>query len=101
MNVVVVWATTARQDLVSVELEQGATIHDAIEATGLISTSGIDIKTLRVGIHNKLARLDTRVSEGDRIEIYRPLIADAKAMRKARVGKNAPLKTAAARRKKI
>jgi hypothetical protein len=44
----------------------------------------LSVETLRAGIFGKLAKLDETLRDRDRIEIYRPLIADPKAVRKQR-----------------
>lgn len=86
IRVVVAWATPAHQELVPVTLTAGATVERAIDASGLTTRYSIDLRAMRVGINGRLARLDAPVTDGDRIEIYRPLIADPKTVRRARAG---------------
>lgn len=65
----------------------GATVQAAIEQSGLLQeATEIDLKIFRVGVHGKLKSLDSAVREHDRIEIYRPLIADPKESRRRRAG---------------
>ncbi|WP_043439640.1 RnfH family protein [Cupriavidus sp. HPC(L)] len=74
--------------LKEIELPAGATIAAAIEASGVLSAHPeLDPATLRVGIFGKLKTLETVVREGDRIELYRPLVADPKTARRRRVQK--------------
>ncbi len=85
MIVEVAYALPDKQSLVSLEVEEGTTIKEAIEASGVLETyHQIDLTKDKVGIFSKLAALDTVLREKDRIEIYRPLIADPKKVRKER-----------------
>ena len=66
-----------------------ATIRGAIEQSGVLDdVPDIDLTTCRVGIYGKPKLLDAPLREHDRIEIYRPLIADPKDSRRRRVEKN-------------
>mgnify|MGYP000349934059 FL=1 len=85
MIVEVAYALPDKQSLVSLEVEKGATLKDAIEASGILdSFEQIDLIKDRVGIFSKFATLDTILREKDRVEIYRPLVADPKKARKER-----------------
>lgn len=73
------------QVLISVEAEEGMTIRQVIERSGVLERfPEIDLEKSKVGIFSKLSKLDATVRAKDRIEIYRPLIADPKAVRKQR-----------------
>ena len=88
MIVEVAYALPNKQSLISLEVEEGTTIKEAIEASGVLDTyNQIDLTRDKVGIFSKFARLDTVLREKDRIEIYRPLIADPKKVRKERAAK--------------
>lgn len=63
------------------DMKQGATVVDAIEASGLYVTHP-EIKTFAVGIYSKKVTGDTVLKEGDRVEIYRPLALDPKEKRR-------------------
>lgn len=79
------YARAAQQFLLDLSVPAGTTILQAIEASDLIRQAPeIDVSVLRVGIYGKLKTLDTVVRDGDRIEIYRPLIADPKESRRRR-----------------
>ncbi|RRJ82914.1 RnfH family protein [Aestuariirhabdus litorea] len=81
MKISVAYAETWRQHWIRLELAEGATLTDAIEASAILERyPGIDLEQQRVGIFGKLAKLDTPLSEGDRVEIYRPIIADPKTV---------------------
>ena len=86
MIVEVAYALPDKQSLISLEIEDGSTLKEAIEASGILeSFEQIDLTKDRVGIFSKFATLDTVLREKDRVEIYRPLIADPKKARKERV----------------
>jgi hypothetical protein len=73
------------QALLSVESAEPLTAKQAIEASGILERfPEIDLGTNKIGIFGKAAKLDAVLSEGDRVEIYRPLIADPKEARKKR-----------------
>jgi hypothetical protein len=68
-----------------VQLAEGATVKDAIRASGVLDEfPEIDLASNKVGIFSKLVKLDEAVRDKDRVEIYRPLIADPKEVRRKR-----------------
>ncbi|WP_323159291.1 RnfH family protein, partial [Pseudomonas marginalis] len=68
-----------------VTVAEGATVEQAIIASGILSLrDDIDLKKNKVGIYSRAVKLTDAVKEGDRIEIYRPLIADPKELRRQR-----------------
>jgi len=83
MIVEVAYALAEKQSLISLEVEEGTTLKDAIEASGILEKyNEIDLSKQQVGIFSKFATLDTVLREKDRVEIYRSLIADPKEVRK-------------------
>ena len=81
----VVFATAERQELVSLEVPCDSTLADAIEASGLSEIfDNFEVDPSRVGIFGKKASLDQVLRDGDRVEIYRPLLADPKEVRRQR-----------------
>lgn len=66
------------------EVAPGTTIEAALAASGVLSELGIDLATTPVGIYGKKKPLDTVLRERDRIELYRPLVADPKDSRRRR-----------------
>ena len=84
MIVMVIWATPRVQDVVTVELTQGATIADAVRRSGLIAQYGLDAATLRFARFGARAAAEARLADGDRVEITRVLLADPKAARAKR-----------------
>jgi len=85
----VAYALPEKQYLLRVTLEEGATIAQAIEASGLLALrTDIDLARNKVGIFSRPAKLQDTVQDGDRVEIYRPLTADPKALRRMRAEKS-------------
>lgn len=84
-RVQVCYAMPDSQLLLDLTVPPGSTVFDAIRDSGILEICrDIDLSVLRVGIHGKLKTLDTQVRSGDRIEIYRPLLADPKDARRSR-----------------
>jgi len=94
MIVEVAYALSDKQSLISLEVEEGTTIQEAIEVSGVLDTyNQIDLTRDKVGIFSKFATLDTVLREKDRVEIYRPLIADPKKIRKERAAKGKAMRS--------
>jgi hypothetical protein len=84
----VVYALPQRQTVVAVELAQGATVYQAVMASGIgRDYPELDVDKADFGIWGERVDADDRVSDGDRIEIYRPLVADPKTMRRKRANR--------------
>ncbi|NLF54853.1 MAG: RnfH family protein [Thauera phenolivorans] len=94
INIEVVYALDQRQELVSLKLPEGATARDAVEASGLLHKyPEIDLEGAnKLGVFAKLVKPDTVLRDRDRVEIYRPLIADPKAVRKKRADEGKVMK---------
>jgi putative ubiquitin-RnfH superfamily antitoxin RatB of RatAB toxin-antitoxin module len=89
----VCYALPARQELVTLQLEKDATVLQAIRASGLLARyPEIDLEINKVGVFAKLVKLDTPLRDHDRIEIYRPLIADPKEVRRQRAAEGKAMK---------
>lgn len=85
ITVEVVYALPLQQPLLHVQLAEGATVEDAIRTSGVLEAfPDIDLAKNKVGIFSKLVKLDETVRDRDRVEIYRPLIADPKEVRRKR-----------------
>lgn len=85
MLVEVAYALPDKQTILALEVEEGTTLKQAIERSGILTQyPQINLKKDRTGIFGKIAKLDTKLREKDRVEIYRPLIADPKQVRKER-----------------
>ena len=83
IRVEVVYARRDGTDLVTVQLPAGATVRDAIAAAGI--ATGADPRAL--GIFGKRVRADAPLADGDRVEIYRPLLLDPKERRRQRAAR--------------
>lgn len=86
IHVEVIYALPGRHERVHLTLPEGATVHQAVEASGLLQKYP-DIepgKTNKLGIFAKLVKPETVLRERDRVEIYRPLVADPKDVRRRR-----------------
>lgn len=81
----VCYALPDKQFLIPVKIRKGATVEAVILASGILSLrDDVDLTKNKVGIFSRPAKLTDIVSDGDRVEIYRPLIADPKEMRRKR-----------------
>ena len=77
MNVGVAYADKFKQVWVKLEVPDDSTVRQAIEHSGLLKQfPEIDLENQKVGIFGKLTKLDAKLEEGVRIEIYRPITAD-------------------------
>lgn len=94
IHVEVVYALPERAELVPLSLAEGATAGDAVQASGLLEKyPEIDLaRNNKLGIFAKLVKPDTALRDRDRVEIYRPLIADPKAVRKKRADEGKVMK---------
>ncbi len=85
IKIELVYALPAQQDLLKLEVPKGTSIADAIKLSGILDKyPEIDLEKGKFGIFGKLSKTDTVLREKDRIEIYRPLIADPKEVRRKR-----------------
>lgn len=85
INIQVCYALPQQQELIRLRLAPGAVVRDALEQSGLLEKHPeISLEQGKFGIFGKLSKLDTALHEGDRVEIYRPLIADPKESRRKR-----------------
>jgi putative ubiquitin-RnfH superfamily antitoxin RatB of RatAB toxin-antitoxin module len=90
IRVEVVHAQLQRSIIKSVALEQGATIEDALAAVALDPDFlGANLADSPVGIFGKVASRDLTLKDGDRVEIYRPLLEEPKLARRTRAGRKA------------
>lgn len=88
VRVQVCYATAAREILRELAVDAGTTIEQAIAQSGLLRDfPGIDLALQPVGIFGKKRPLDTVLRERDRIEVYRPLVADPKNARRRRTAR--------------
>jgi len=77
MHVSVAYAEMDKQLWLHIELDEGATVQDAIDRAGILRRfPHIDLGKQKVGIFGKLVELDQPLKDEDRVEIYRAIIAD-------------------------
>ncbi|SSC07327.1 RnfH family protein [bacterium endosymbiont of Bathymodiolus sp. 5 South] len=85
MKIEVAYALESKQTLFALEVDKGTTLKQAIVLSGIMASyPQIDLSKDKTGIFGKIAKLDTVLRPKDRVEIYRPLIADPKQVRKER-----------------
>ncbi len=84
----VAYATADRQQINKLLVKKGTTAKEAVIKSDIIKIfPEIDLDNLELGIFSKKTSLDTELKEKDRVEIYRPLLADPKESRKKRASK--------------
>ena len=94
MQIEVAYALENKQTLLTIEVEAGTTLKQAIELSGVLALyPQIDLTKDKTGIFGKIAKLDTVLREKDRVEIYRPLIADPKQVRKERAAQGKKMRS--------
>ncbi len=93
MNIEVLYALPHEQVLLKVQAAQGATVDQAIRLSGVLERHPeIDLAKNKLGIYGKLSKLDAVLHDRDRVEIYRPLIADPKEIRRQRATEGKAMK---------
>ena len=86
IRITVIYAEPDAADVTTLNLPIDSTIAAAVEASGILARNpALTLKTMRCGIFGRRAEPDTVLQEGDRVEIYRPLRADPKELRRSRV----------------
>lgn len=84
----VVYALPEEQVLISLDVEQGTTAEQAVKLSGVLEKfPDIDLTKNKLGIFGKTTKADQVLRDKDRVEIYRPLIADPKESRRKRAEK--------------
>ena len=85
INIEVIYALPTEQTLLKRKVPEGTTVAEAIEASGVLGKyPEINLAVSKLGIFGKMTKMDTVLRDKDRIEIYRPLIADPKEVRRKR-----------------
>jgi len=88
IHVEVAYATPKEQVIIPLDVPMACNTLQAIETSGIFKIyPEIDMSQNKIGIFGKPCALSAQLREGDRVEIYRPLIADPKEVRKRRAGK--------------
>ncbi|MDH5766247.1 MAG: RnfH family protein [Gammaproteobacteria bacterium] len=85
IHVEVAYARPDQQVIVELDVPTGTTIEQLVLESGILETfPEIDLEKNKLGIFGKLVKKDSVLNQGDRVEIYRPLIADPKEVRRQR-----------------
>ena len=95
INVEVAYATPEKQLIRAVNVDAGTTIGAAIVQSGIMMDFPdleLELEGAKVGLFGKAATMTTVLSDGDRVEIYRPLIADPKEVRRKRAAEGKVMK---------
>lgn len=88
MTVEVAYALPERQVILELQVPEGTSVLEAAQASGVTGKfEGIDLDNAKFGIFGKVVSPKQVLREGERVEIYRPLIADPKEVRKARAAR--------------
>ncbi len=83
MNVGVAFARPNAQVWMKIEAPEGATVREVIELSGILDQfPEIDLEVNKVGVFGAVAKLDKKVSDGERVEIYRAIHPDAELLEK-------------------
>jgi putative ubiquitin-RnfH superfamily antitoxin RatB of RatAB toxin-antitoxin module len=92
-EVEVAYTRPDQQAILTVKTDKAITVQEAIERSGIINRfPEIDLKVNDVGVFGKQTKLNAPLEAGDRVEIYRALIADPKEQRKKRAAEGKELK---------
>jgi putative ubiquitin-RnfH superfamily antitoxin RatB of RatAB toxin-antitoxin module len=92
----VVYALSDRQVVLALDVVTDATLAEVIKQSGLLEKfPEIELGKNKVGVFGKLGKLTDTLHAGDRVEIYRPLIADPKQVRKQRAAEGKVMKKGA------
>jgi putative ubiquitin-RnfH superfamily antitoxin RatB of RatAB toxin-antitoxin module len=85
MHIEVVLAMPEKQELIRLDLAPDATVADAIEQSGIVAMfDGFELDKAKVGIFGQKVTMEQLLRDGDRVEIYRPLLIDPKEVRRQR-----------------
>ena len=93
IDVEVAYARPDVQTILKLRVPQGTTLEQAVRESGILERfPDIDLANSELGVFGKLNKLDAELRSGDRVEIYRPLIADPKEVRKQRAAEGKRMK---------
>jgi len=93
MRIEVAYATPEKQKIIECEVEQGTSTADVIKQSKIIQYfPEIDLENCDLGVFGKVIASNYELIDGDRIEIYRPLLADPKEVRRQRAKQGLKMK---------
>ena len=90
INVEVAYALPNKQQIIALQVEEGCSVFDAVQQSGIDKQfPDLELASAKLGLFGKAVSKpkDQALVEGDRVEVYRPLIADPKEVRKVRAAK--------------
>ncbi|ROR98662.1 hypothetical protein EDC56_3394 [Sinobacterium caligoides] len=88
MKIEVAYALPHQQRIFSLDVDEGTTAKEAVQQAGVDKVfPALDVETAKLGIFGKSVKANQVLQEGDRVEVYRPLLADPKEVRKKRAAK--------------
>ena len=77
MKVGIVYAEPSKQLWLNINVDEGATVEEAIKLSGILEKfPHLDLNNHKIGIYGRFTKLQNKVADGDRIEIYREITAD-------------------------
>ena len=83
IEVSIAYASPDRPSWQRLEVAAGSTVGDVVEASGLLARHPeLDLSTVKIGVFGRLRAADAPVEAGDRVEVYQPIIADPKTVRR-------------------
>lgn len=92
-DIEVAYARPDSQVILTLKVDTDTTVEEAIRHSGILEQfPEISMDGIKAGVFGKLTKLSSTLRPGDRIEIYRPLIADPKAVRKQRAAQGKQMK---------
>jgi len=93
IKIEVSYARPDEQIIIPLEVAQGTKLEEAILRSGILERfPEIDLKTNKVGVFGRLGKLTQLLTPGDRVEVYRALIADPKVVRRERAAQGKKMK---------
>lgn len=99
LTVTIAYAAPGVEVIEALVLPAGATVADALGASGLVTRLALP-DTIACAIHGQRAAPDLPLADGDRVEITRPLVADPKAVRRARAAEHPLVPTRKVKRRR-
>jgi putative ubiquitin-RnfH superfamily antitoxin RatB of RatAB toxin-antitoxin module len=85
LRIQVCWATPEQQQIRELELPAPVTLEQAVRASGILDDlPDVTLADNEVGVFSERRKLGDKLRDGDRVEIYRPLLADPKEVRRKR-----------------
>jgi putative ubiquitin-RnfH superfamily antitoxin RatB of RatAB toxin-antitoxin module len=102
LRIELAWSPAPREvRTLALVLPPGSTVADALRASGWLEAHGLSLESLRCGIWGRVQTPEHALRDGDRIELYRPLIVDPKEARRLRYKKQGRRKAPASAEKPV